>query len=55
MHVADADRLATLIPSGKMKAIDPVARELWDSPLTLILILTLLAAEWILRKKHNMA
>jgi hypothetical protein len=55
MNVTDADRLATLIPSGKMKAIDPVARELWDSPLTLILILSLLAVEWILRKKHNMA
>ncbi|MFP4214615.1 MAG: hypothetical protein ACLFVH_01705 [Phycisphaerae bacterium] len=55
MNIAQADRLAERIPSGKMKAIDPVARQLWDSPLTLILILSLLVAEWILRKKHNMA
>ncbi len=30
-------------------------KELWDTPLALLLVVILLATEWILRKKYNMA
>ena len=55
LNVADLGRLAELVPSGKLPAVRDVPRELWDSRLTLILIVTLLTIEWIVRKKYNMA
>ncbi|MFP4052928.1 MAG: hypothetical protein ACLFV7_03590 [Phycisphaerae bacterium] len=55
MTIAEVDKLATMIPAGKMNVVDEVPRELWDSPLMLILVVSLLVAEWILRKKYNMA
>lgn len=55
MAVQDSDRLIRLIPPGKMTVFNDVPHELWDVPLAIILVVTLLAVEWILRKKHNMA
>ncbi len=55
LDVTEADRLASLIPSGKLTTYREDPRELWDSNLTLLLIVILLATEWILRKKYNMA
>ncbi len=54
MMVHDSDRLTRLIPPGKMTVFNDVPHELWDVPLAIILVVLLLAAEWILRKKHNM-
>ncbi|MDY7009960.1 MAG: hypothetical protein SVV80_04325 [Planctomycetota bacterium] len=55
MVVHDSDRLIRLIPSGKLTVFNDVPHELWDVPLAIILVVLLLAAELILRKKHNMA
>ncbi len=54
MMVHESDRLTKLIPHGKMTVFNDVPHELWDVPLAIILIVMLLAAEWILRKKNNM-
>lgn len=55
LNVTDLDKLSTLIPSGKLPAVRDVPRELWDTRLSLILIVLLLTIEWVLRKKYNMA
>ncbi len=55
LHVHEISRLAELIPSGRLKTTRQQANNLWDCPLTLILIVLLLAIEWIVRKKYNMA
>ena len=55
LHVHQVDKLAELIPPGRLTTYHDVPRELWDSPLALFLIVVLLVVEWILRKKHNMA
>jgi len=53
--VHEADKLGELIPSGKMSVFYEVPHELWDAPLAMAVIVILLACEWILRKKYNMA
>ncbi len=55
MTVDRADELARLIPDDRKTAVREVPRELWNSNLMLLLIVVLLTAEWILRKKYNMA
>lgn len=55
LQAHEVDRLADLIPKGRRKVAEEKTWELWDSPLTLVLILSLLGVEWILRKKYNMA
>jgi hypothetical protein len=50
----EADKLAS-IPSGRLVVPQEVPRELWDTRATLLLLVALLAVEWILRKKYNMA
>jgi len=55
LHLHDIDRLAELIPPGRLTTVHKQPRELWDSNLVLLLIVLLLSAEWIFRKKHNMA
>ncbi|MCD4699358.1 MAG: hypothetical protein K8R91_02150, partial [Phycisphaerae bacterium] len=55
MVVHDSDRLTRLILPGKITVFNDVPHELWDVPLAIILVVLLLAAEWVLRKKHNMA
>jgi len=55
LRIDEAGRLAELIPPGRLTADRYESRELWDSNLTLILIVVLLGVEWILRKKYNMA
>ncbi|HDZ20817.1 hypothetical protein LCGC14_0269020 [marine sediment metagenome] len=49
------DKLAEWIPPGRKRSILELPRELWDTRLALLLIVALLTAEWILRKKHNLA
>jgi len=55
LRIDEVGRLAELIPPGKLTADRYEARELWDSNLTLVLIVVLLGVEWVLRKKYNMA
>ncbi len=55
LMIQDSDGLAEMIPSGKMSVFHDVPRLLWDVPLTMVVIVALLAIEWILRKKYNMA
>ena len=54
MMINQADRLMKLIPRGKTTIFRDVPHDLWDVPLILALLVMLLAAEWILRKKYNM-
>jgi len=55
LHIQEIDKLPEMIPPGKLATYRDDWREVWDSPLTLLLIVLVLAAEWIIRKKHNMA
>lgn len=55
LHLDEVDRLGTLIHAEPLRTVREKKREIWDTRLTLALILLLLAAEWILRKRYNMA
>ncbi|HUS92879.1 MAG TPA: vWA domain-containing protein [Phycisphaerae bacterium] len=55
LPVHEIDRLAELIPADRKTAVREVPWELWDSNLTLLLIVLLLGVEWVFRKKYNMA
>ncbi|HUU60626.1 MAG TPA: vWA domain-containing protein [Phycisphaerae bacterium] len=55
LRIPDMSKLAEMIPPGRLTSVDEFSRELWDSKLTLLLIVILLGIEWILRKKYNMA
>jgi len=55
LHATRAGALAEMIPHGRLTSVDDRPRELWDSKLTLLLVVLLLAIEWIVRKKYNMA
>ena len=51
----DVDRLAEWIAPDRKLSVQELPRELWDSRLALLLVLVLLTAEWIGRKKYNLA
>ncbi|MHC4562402.1 MAG: hypothetical protein ACYS8X_06480 [Planctomycetota bacterium] len=53
--LADIDSLAERIPPDRRRSVHQIPRELWDSRLALLLIIALLTAEWLGRKRHNMA
>ncbi|MDP6635920.1 MAG: VWA domain-containing protein [Phycisphaerae bacterium] len=55
LNIHEVSRLSELIPPGRLKTTRQQANNLWDCPLTLIVIVLLLAIEWIVRKKYNMA
>lgn len=55
LNAWEMDRLAEIIPPGQLKISQETADDLWDCPLVLLLLVLLLAAEWIGRKKCNMA
>ncbi|MDP6542881.1 MAG: vWA domain-containing protein [Phycisphaerae bacterium] len=55
LRIHEASRLTELIPEGRLKTTRQQANKLWDCPLTLIIIVLLLAIEWIVRKRYNMA
>ncbi len=55
LDVHEISKLSELIPPGRLKTTRQQASKLWDCPLTLIIIVLLLAVEWIGRKKCNMA
>ncbi|MGC9455503.1 MAG: hypothetical protein ACP5HU_11670 [Phycisphaerae bacterium] len=55
IRLCEADKLPGLIPPERMTAVREHPRELWDTRLMLLIVVALLAVEWALRKKHNMA
>jgi len=55
VRLADVDKLAGRIPPGRLNTVREVPRSFWDSKFALALIVALLVAEWIGRKKYNMA
>jgi hypothetical protein len=55
MRPHEASRLAQLVPPDRLQSVETRQHELWDTNLMLLAIVSLLAAEWIIRKKHNMA
>jgi hypothetical protein len=46
----DASSLAKLIPSRERRVVDDVEESIWDSPLLIILFVTLAFAEWTTRR-----
>ena len=55
LHAHEADQLNQVIPAGKLTVFNEVPRDLWDVPMTLAVLVILLGAEWLFRKKYNMA
>ncbi|MBL7134221.1 MAG: hypothetical protein ISS78_08995 [Phycisphaerae bacterium] len=55
MLIHEINRLDQLIPPGLLRTVHEQPHYLWDTPTMLIGIVLLLTAEWILRKKYNMA
>ena len=49
------DELAEMVPPLERRKVRRSHKTLWDCRLSLLLVVTLLCAEWILRKKYNMA
>ncbi|MCE5328119.1 MAG: VWA domain-containing protein [Planctomycetaceae bacterium] len=55
LPIGQIDRLADLIPPASLHTVKQQPHFLWDTPAMLIAVIVLLTAEWILRKKYNMA
>lgn len=55
LDIGQIDRLAAEIAAGRWTSTNEVPKYLWDTNLALMLIVALLATEWILRKRYNMA
>ncbi len=55
LMVHQADKLPELVAMPPETFFRDVPHSLWDTPLTIVLVVLLLAAEWIARKKYNMA
>lgn len=55
LGIENVEQLAELIPPGQLEAVEYERHMLWDTELMWILIATLLAAEWFIRKRNNMA
>jgi hypothetical protein len=54
LNITDIHELRNL-PHGRREVPNDINKELWDTPLMLLIIALLLCTEWILRKKYNMA
>jgi hypothetical protein len=52
---ADAASLVRSLPNRSVRTEDPVQDRLWNSPAALLLVLALLGAEWIVRRKARLA
>jgi hypothetical protein len=55
LGIENVEQLDELIPPGQLEAVEYERHMLWDTELMWILIATLLAAEWFIRKRNNMA
>ncbi len=54
MQAGDIEKLPSFIPPGLLTTVHENRFTLWDTKLTLMLIIALLTAEWILRKRNNL-
>jgi len=52
---ADFGRLPDIVPDRSVETPDPKRESLWDSPLSLIVVLVLLTVEWVARKWIRLA
>lgn len=55
LKVQNAGDLLEQIHDDRLPTVTEKARELWDTRISIVLIVLLLTAEWIIRKRHNMA
>jgi uncharacterized membrane protein len=51
---ADVDRLLSAVASTVPQTLEPVRRDLWHEPWTIGLVVLLLSAEWIVRRRFGM-
>jgi len=51
----DIDTLVRRIGSDRRQVVETTTQDVWSAPGALVLLLALLIAEWIGRKRHNMA
>ena len=54
LAAAEAGRLASLLASSAPRALEPERRDLWHEPWTFALVVALLSAEWILRRRWGL-
>ena len=54
LAAAEAGRLASLLASSPPRALEPERRDLWHEPWTFALVVALLSAEWILRRRWGL-
>ena len=54
LWIRQADQLPQRVPNRNLTVFEEVPRDLWDVPAAVVLVVALLAAEWIIRKKYNM-
>jgi len=54
LWIQQADELPRRVPVGRLTLFEFEPEDLWDTPAVIVLVVGLLAVEWILRKKHNM-
>jgi uncharacterized membrane protein len=54
LPAAEAGRLASLLASSAPHALEPERRDLWHEPWTFALVVALLSAEWILRRRWGL-
>lgn len=54
LHAGEAGRLASLLLSSAPHALEPERRDLWHEPWTFSLVVALLSAEWILRRRWGL-
>jgi hypothetical protein len=55
LRADQVDQLAELIPADHRKRYEDEQHTLWDTKAMLLLIVTLLAVEWMVRKRSNLA
>jgi hypothetical protein len=54
LAAGDASRLPSLLLSSAPRALEPERRDLWHEPWTFALVVALLSAEWILRRRWGL-
>jgi uncharacterized membrane protein len=54
LQASDAGRLASLLRSAAPRALEPERRDLWHEPWAFALVVALLSAEWILRRRWGL-
>ncbi len=55
LRIDQAEKIVEMVSVAPMTLFNDELHSLWDTPLTIVIIVMLLAAEWMARKKYNMA